>query len=183
MSEPGNHRAEEPELRPRPARPEFVVEPLRPRQEPTGTGVAVRAAVWAWVAVAVVMVGLGAVAGLEYRSLRSVLEATVARDGSGATASEIADTVTVTLLGSAAVAIVLLLLAGLGLALASSRRSLSGTLLLIVGLATVGAFVLFWSFMSGAGAIAGGVLQWGALVGAGIATAATLAAAFVLARK
>ncbi|SNT31528.1 hypothetical protein [Rhodococcoides kyotonense] len=172
MSESGS----DPEIRRPPPRPEFVVEPLRPRVEPTGPTVAFRVALCAWVAVAVVVLGLAAVVAFEYDGVRAALETSVQDAGSGATSSEVSDTVTVTLLGSGAVALLLLVFAGLGLSMAAARKVASGILLLVVGLATIGASMLFWSFMSDAGSIAAGVLQWGPLACAGFAGIATVAA-------
>lgn len=183
MSEPGNHRRPERELRQQPARPEFSVEPLRVRQERSTPGVAFRISVSAWAAVAVVIVGLAAVVGLEYTDVRSTLETSVAQSSSGATSSEIAETVKVTLLASGAAALLLLVLAGLGLSLARTRPKVSGALLLVVGLATIAASVLFRSFMSDAGSIASGVLQWGPLAGAGFAAIAVVAAGLALAGR
>lgn len=173
----------ESEFRRPPARPEFSVAPLRPHTEPTGPTPALRIALWAWAAVAVVLVGIAAVVALEYDDVRAALAVSVQDAGAGATSSEVADTVTATLLGSGAVALVLLLLAALGLSMAAAKRVASGILLLVVGLATVGACVLFWSFMSDAGSIASGVLQWGPLVGAGFAAIASVAAGIGMARK
>ncbi|WP_072803682.1 hypothetical protein [Rhodococcoides yunnanense] len=183
MNESGSHRRPEQELRQQPARPEIVVAPLRPRQEPTGPSVASRIATWAWAGVAVVIVGLAVVVALEYSQVRTTLEASVATNSSGATSSEIAETVTVTLLASGAVAVLLLVLAGLGLSLARTRRVASGTLLLVAGVATIGASILFFSFMSDASEVAGGVLHWGPLAGAGVAAVATIAAAIGLSRR
>jgi hypothetical protein len=197
VTEPENTRRE---LRPQPERPEFAVEPLRPRQESGGTrdsrgpSVAFRMALGAWAAVTVVALALAAVVALNYDAVRSALETAVSDDGSGATASEISDTVTVTLLGSAAVGAVLLIVAALGLSLAASGRSrshgalsglrsLSGVVLLVAGLAATGAFVLFWSFMSDAGSVAAGALQWAPLVGAGCAGIAAVAAGSGLSGK
>lgn len=197
MTEPENTRRE---LRPQPERPEFAVQPLRPRQESGGTrdsrgpSVAFRMALGAWAAVTVVALALAAVVALNYDAVRSALETAVSDDGSGATASEISDTVTVTLLGSAAVGAVLLIVAALGLSLAASGRSrshgalsglrsLSGVVLLVAGLAATGAFVLFWSFMSDAGSVAAGALQWAPLVGAGCAGIAAVAAGSGLSGK
>ncbi|MFC8178211.1 hypothetical protein ACFULT_04995 [Rhodococcus sp. NPDC057297] len=197
MTEPENTRRE---LRPQPERPEFAVQPLRPRQEsggtrdPRGPSVAFRMALGAWAAVTVVALALAAVVALNYDAVRSALETAVSDDGSGATASEISDTVTVTLLGSAAVGAVLLIVAALGLSLAASGRSrshgalsglrsLSGVVLLVAGLAATGAFVLFWSFMSDAGSVAAGALQWAPLVGAGCAGIAAVAAGSGLSGK
>ncbi|OZF04058.1 hypothetical protein [Rhodococcoides fascians] len=197
MTEPENTRRE---LRPQPERPEFAVEPLRPRQESGGTrdsrgpSVAFRMALGAWAAVTVVALALAAVVALNYDAVRSALETAVSDDGSGATASEISDTVTVTLLGSGAVGAVLLIVAALGLSLAASGRSrshgalsglrsLSGVVLLVAGLAATGAFVLFWSFMSDAGSVAAGALQWAPLVGAGCAGIAAVAAGSGLSGK
>lgn len=197
MTEPENTRRE---LRPQPERPEFAVQPLRPRQESGGTrdsrgpSVAFRMALGAWAAVTVVALALAAVVALNYDAVRSALKTAVSDDGSGATASEISDTVTVTLLGSAAVGAVLLIVAALGLSLAASGRSrshgalsglrsLSGVVLLVAGLAATGAFVLFWSFMSDAGSVAAGALQWAPLVGAGCAGIAAVAAGSGLSGK
>ncbi|OZC86129.1 hypothetical protein CH304_06370 [Rhodococcus sp. 15-649-1-2] len=191
MTEPENTRRE---LRPQPERPEFAVEPLRPRQDSRGSSVAFRMALGAWAAVTVVALALAAVVALKYDAVRSALETSVSDDGSGATASEISDTVTVTLLGSAGVGAVLLIVAALGLSLAASGRSrshgalsglrsLSGVVLLVAGLAATGAFVLFWSFMSDAGSVAAGALQWAPLVGAGCAGIAAVAAGSGLSGK
>ncbi|OZF55371.1 hypothetical protein [Rhodococcus sp. 14-2470-1a] len=196
MTEPENTRRE---LRPQPERPEFAVEPLRPRQDSRGSSVAFRMALGAWAAVTVVALALAAVVALNYDAVRSALETSVSDDGSGATASEISDTVTVTLLGSAGVGAVLLIVAALGLSLAASGRSrshgalsglrsLSGVVLLVAGLAATGAFVLFWSFMSDAGSVAAGALQsaalrWAPLVGAGCAGIAAVAAGSGLSGK
>jgi hypothetical protein len=173
----------ESEFRRPPERPEFSVEPLRPRTEPVGPNPTFRIALWAWVAVAAVLVGVASVVALEYDAVRAALEVSVQDAGPGATSSEVSDTVTATLLGSGAVALVLLLLAALGLSMAAATRVASGILLLVVGLGTIGACVLFWSFMSDAGSIAAGVLQWGPLAGAGFAAIATVAAGTGLARK
>ncbi|WP_020110767.1 hypothetical protein [Rhodococcus sp. 114MFTsu3.1] len=191
MTEPENTRRE---LRPQPERPEFAVEPLRPRQDSRGPSVAFRMTLGAWAAVTVVALALAAVVALNYDAVRSALETSVSDDGSGATASEISDTVTVTLLGSAGVGAVLLIVAALGLSLAASGRSrshgalsglrsLSGVVLLVAGLAATGAFVLFWSFMSDAGSVAAGALQWAPLVGAGCAGIAAVAAGSGLSGK
>ncbi|MGA9873817.1 MAG: hypothetical protein WBQ44_22095 [Rhodococcus sp. (in: high G+C Gram-positive bacteria)] len=137
----------------------------------------------AWAAVAVVSVALAAVVALKYNDVRGAMGATLARENTDATQAEITETVTVTLWGSAGVAALLLALAGLGLALASARKTVSGLVLLVVGLATIGAFVLFWSFMSDTDGIAADALQWGPLVGAAFAGVATVAAATGLAER
>lgn len=183
MTAPGNHRRPDPELRPRPERPEFVVEPLRARQEATGSGVAFRVTLSAWAAVLLVAVGLAAVVALSYDAVRRSLETSVAQDSSGASTTEVADTVSVTLLGSAAVGAVLLILAGVGLTLARAKRSVAGAILLPVGLAATGAFVLFWSFMTDTADVLSGALRWGPLVGAGLAVVATIAAGASLRSK
>lgn len=190
MTEPENTRRE---LRPQPERPEFAVEPLRPRPDSRGSSVAFRMALGAWGAVTVVALALAAVVALNYDAVRSALETAVSDDGSGATASEISDTVTVTLLGSAGVGAVLLIVAALGLSLAASqksesKKSVASVVLLVAGLAATGAFVLFWAFMSDAGSVAAGALQsaalrWAPLVGAGCAGIAAVAAGSGLARK
>lgn len=122
------------------------------------------------------MIGLAAVVGLDYHAVRDALALSVSEDSAGANSTAISDTVTVTLLGSGAVAVLLLVLAALGLSMAAARKSASGIVLLVVGLATIGAAIAFWSFMTDAGSISAGVLRWGPLVCAGMAAVATVAA-------
>nr|WP_296773692.1 hypothetical protein [Rhodococcus sp. (in: high G+C Gram-positive bacteria)] len=177
MSDPGRHRGQDPEFRPQPARPEFAVEPLRPREEPSSSSTAHRVCLLAWAGVAIVALALAAVVALRYDAVRAALETTVAQDSSGASTSAVSDTVTVTLLGSAAVTVVLLLVAGFGLSLAAARKPSSTIVLLVAGLLTIGASIAFWSFMSDAGSVAAGALRWGPLVAAGLAAVATVAAA------
>ncbi|WP_068372995.1 hypothetical protein [Rhodococcus sp. EPR-157] len=183
MTDPASHRRPDPVPRPQPERPEFAVRPLRPRDEPARPPVAFRVTLAAWAAVALVVLGIAAVVALNYDAVRDALETTVSKDSSGATATEVADTVTVTVLGSAAVAVTLLLVAGVGLSLASARKTLAGIILLIAGLATAGACMLFWTFTADAGDLAAGALRWGPLLGAGLAAIATVAAGTALARK
>lgn len=161
-------------MRPPPARPGFAVEPLRTRREASKPGIAYRVTLAAWVAVAVVFAGLAAVVALEYDAVRSALESAVQSQSSGARSAEVSDTVTVTLFGSAGVAVAILLVAGVGLAMASAGRAASIAVLLVAGLAAIGASILFWSFMSDTGSIAAGALQWGPLVAAGFGAVATV---------
>lgn len=183
MTDPASHRRPDPVPRPQPQRPEFAVRPLRPRDEPARPSVAFRVTLAAWAGVTLVVLGLAAVVALNYDAVRAALETTVSQNSSGATETEIADTVTVTVLGSAAVAVVLLLVAGVGLSLASARKPLAGIILLVAGLATTGACVLFWTFTADAGDLVAGALRWGPLLGAGLAALATVAAGTALARK
>ncbi|WP_338888971.1 hypothetical protein [Rhodococcus sovatensis] len=183
MTDPASHRRPDPAPRPQPERPEFAVRPLRPRDEPARPAVAFRVTLAAWAGVTLVVLGLAAVVALNYDAVRAALETTVSQDSSGATETAIADTVTVTVLGSAAVAVVLLLVAGVGLSLASARKSLAGSILLVAGLATTGACVLFWTFTADAGDLVAGVLRWGPLLGAGLAAVATVAAGAAMARR
>ena len=164
-------------VRPQPERPKIVVEPLRVRPEPTRSGGSTVVSLGAWAVVAAILIGLAAVVALNYEAVRAALDIAVSQNSSGATRSEVDDTVTATLLGSAAAAAVLILVAGVGLTLAASRRGVSGVILMAAGLATIGAFVLFWSFMSDAADIAAGALRWGPLAGAAVAAIATVAAA------
>lgn len=159
------------------------MEPLRHRSPQHSVGAAFRVSVAAWSAVAAVVLALAAVVAVNYDAVRGALERSVTRDGDGASAEAISDTATITLLGSGAVALVLLLLAAVGLSMAAARKSASGIVLLIVGLATIGASIAFWSFMSDAGAVAAGALQWGSLVCAGVAAVATVAASIGLSRR
>jgi hypothetical protein len=181
VSDPGRHRGPDPEFRPRPARPEFTVEPLRPREEPAASSAARRVLLFAWSAVTVIALALAAVVAVRYADVSGALKTTVAEDGSGATSSEVSDTVTVTLLGSAVVALVVLLLAGLGISLAAARKASSTIVLVIAGALAIGASIVFRSLMSDAGAVAAGALRWGPLVCAGFAAVATVGA--VLARR
>lgn len=184
MSDQGKHHRPndelpaEPDLRPKPERPEFTVEPLRTREEPPGSRLGYRLTLAAWVAVAIVFAGIAAVVALRYDAVRTALEASVQQQDPDASTTEVTDTVTVTLLGSGAVAAVVLVLAAGGLALASARKNASLVVLLVAGLAAIGASILFWSFMSEAGSIAAGVLQWGPYVAIGFAAIAVVSGCF-----
>ncbi len=179
MSEHGSHRREEPDLRPKPERPEFTVEPLRTREEPSKPRGGYGLTLAAWAGVALVFFGIAAVVALNYDAVRTGLVLSVQRQDPDASTSEVTDTVTVTLLGSAAVAAVVLVLAAGGLVLASARKKASLVVLAVAGLAAIGASILFWSFMSEAGSIAAGVLHWGPFVAVGFAALAVVSGCFV----
>ena len=174
VSEQGNHRRPEAEPRPQPQRPEFTVEPLRTREEAPRPSLAYRLNVASWVAVTVVFLAIAGVLALEYDAVRSALETSVQEQDSGASSAEVTDTVTVTLLGSAGVAAVILVLAGVGSMLAAGRKRGGALVLGFAALAAIGASLLFWSFMSEAGSIAAGALQWGPLLAAGLAVVAAV---------
>ncbi|MDJ0395296.1 hypothetical protein QMK17_18370 [Rhodococcus sp. G-MC3] len=179
MSDASSPRPPDPKLRPQPKRPALAVEPLRPREVVTRPSVAYRVALLMWGALALVVLALAAVAATEYDEVATALETMLARGSSGATDTDIADTAKVTLLGSAATAVLLLVVAGIGLSLSAARKSYAIIVLLVAGLGTIGASILFWSFMSDAASVAGGALRWGPLVCAGLAVIATVAASTI----
>ncbi len=177
VTEPKDHDRAKRELRAQPQRPEFAVQPLRARSPDSESTVAFRLAVGAWAAVLVVMIGLAAAVALNYDAVRDALELSVSEGSTGVTNAAISDTVTVTLLGSGVTALLLVLLAGLGLSMAAASKTAGRIILLVAGLAAIGASVVFRSFMSDAGSVAAGALLWGPLVCAGFAAIATVAAA------
>lgn len=177
VTEPKDFDGVKRELRAQPQRPEFAVQPLRTQSPDSESTVAYRIAAGAWAAVVVVMIGLAAIIASNYDAVRGALELSVSEGNAGATSAAISDTVTVTLLGSGVVALLLVLFAGLGLSMAAASKAAGRIVLLVVGLATIGASLVFWSFMSDAGSVAAGALAWGPLVCAGCAAISTVAAA------
>ena len=161
--------------RPQPPRPDVAVEPLRPRQEPTSS-VLPKVAGALWALTAALILALAAVVALNWESVLSGVENAVSQQDSTASAADVRNTASATLLSSGAAAAVLVLLGFVALNLLRNAAMSSKVLMGAVGLLTIGAAVTFSTFVSDASALLGGVLQWGPFVVAGTAAAATIVA-------
>ncbi|MDV8023435.1 hypothetical protein [Rhodococcus sp. IEGM 1330] len=161
--------------RPQPPRPDVAVEPLRPRQEPTSS-VLPKVASALWALTAALVLALAGIVALNWESVLSGVETAVLQQDSTASAADIRNTASATLLSSGAAAAVLVLLGFVALNLLRNAAMSSKVLMGAVGILTIGAAVTFWTFVSDAPALFGGVLQWGPFVVAATAAATTIAA-------
>ncbi|OZC41614.1 hypothetical protein BH92_06820 [Rhodococcoides fascians A21d2] len=161
--------------RPQPPRPDVVVEPLRPRQA-SAPSVLPKLATALWASTAVLVLALAAVVALNWESVLSSVETAVSQQDSTASAADLRNTASATLLSSGAASAVLILLGFVALNLLRGAATSSKVLMGAVGILTIGAAVTFSTFVSDAPALLGGVLQWGPFV-----VAATAAAAAVIA--
>ncbi|OZE34275.1 hypothetical protein CH259_19920 [Rhodococcus sp. 05-2254-4] len=161
--------------RPQPPRPDVAVEPLRPRQEPSRS-VLPKGASALWTLTAALILALAAVIALNWESVLSGVETAVSQQDSTASAADVRNTASATLLSSGAAAAVLVLLGFVALNLLRNAAVSSKVLMGAVGILTIGAAVTFSTFVSDASALLGGVLQWGPFVVAGTAAAATVVA-------
>lgn len=161
--------------RPQPPRPDVSVEPLRPRQEPTPS-VLPRLATALWVATAAIILALAAVIALNWEPVLAGVESAVSQQDSTASAADVRNTASATLLSSGAAGAVLVLLGFVALNLLRGAATSSKVLMGAVGLLTIGAAVTFSTFVSDAPALLGGFLQWGPFVVAAVAAAATVVA-------
>ncbi|MCZ4517863.1 hypothetical protein O4220_04985 [Rhodococcus ruber] len=161
--------------RPQPPRPDVVVEPLRPRQEHTPS-ILPRVATALWTFTAVLVLALAAVIALNWESVLSGVETAVSQQDSTASAADVRNTASATLLSSGAASAVLVLLGFVALNLLRGAATSSKVLMGAVGILTIGAAVTFSTFVSDAPALLGGVLQWGPFVVAAAAAAATVVA-------
>ncbi|MFD4179846.1 hypothetical protein [Rhodococcus sp. NPDC058514] len=157
----------QPPQRPQPPRPEFAAAPLRPA--PTDDAPrALTVARSAWIGSFAVLVGIAAATALKLSAVRDALESALSAERPGASQRDIADTVSLTLLGCASAAAVLLVAALICLQLLGRRNSAARMALAVVGVVSVAAAVVFWSLMVEAGEATGGVLEWAPLVYAGL---------------
>ncbi|MGW0177251.1 hypothetical protein ACWDUM_25795 [Rhodococcus sp. NPDC003322] len=145
--------------RPPPPRPEFHVEPRRPS---TGdaTPRPLRAAVGCWIASLAVLIGIAAATALDLADVRDALESSLAGESPDTSSADIADAVSLTLLGCAAAGAVLFVAALIGLQVLRARRAAGRIVLAVVGAASVAAAFVFWSLLADATDATGGVLQW-----------------------
>ena len=151
------------------------VEPLRPRHEPTPS-ILPRLATVLWTSTAVLVLALAAVIALNWESVLSGVESAVSQQDSTASATDVRNTASATLLSSGAASAILVLLGFVALNLLRGAATSSKVLMAAVGILTIGAAVTFSSFVSDAPAMFGGVLQWGPFVIAAVAAAATVVA-------
>jgi hypothetical protein len=119
---------------------------------------------------------LAAAIALNWESVLSGVETAVSQQDSTASAVDVRNTASATLLSSGAAAAVLVLLGFVALNLLRNAAMSSKVLMGAVGILTIGAAVTFSTFVSDASALLGGVLQWGPFVVAGTAAAATIVA-------
>lgn len=161
--------------RPQPPRPDVAVEPLRPRREPSRS-VLPKVATVLWTLTAALILALAASIALNWESVLSGVESAVSQQDSTASAADVRNTASATLLSSGAAAAVLVLLGFVALNLLRNAATSSKALMGAVGILTIGAAVTFSTFVSDASALLGGVLQWGPFVVAGTAVAATVVA-------
>ncbi|MDV6259852.1 hypothetical protein [Rhodococcoides yunnanense] len=161
--------------RPQPPRPDVFVEPLRPRQEPTHS-VLPKVAGALWALTAALMLALAAVIALNWEPVLSGVETAVSQQDSTASAADVRNTASATLLSSGAASAVLVLLGFVALNLLRGAATSSKVLMGAVGILTIGAAVTFSTFVSDAPALLGGVLQWGPFVVAAAAAGATVVA-------
>ncbi len=162
--------------RPQPPRPDVAVEPLRPRQEEPTPSVLPKVATALWALTAALVLALAAAIGLNWESVLTGVETAVSQQDSTASAADVRNTASATLLSSGAAAAVLMLLGFVALNLLRGAATSSKVLMGAVGILTIGAAVTFSTFVSDASALLGGVLQWGPFVVAGTAAAATVVA-------
>ncbi len=127
---------------------------------------------------AALVLGLAAAIALNWESVLSGVETAVSQQDSTASAADVRNTASATLLSSGAAAAVLVLLGFVALNLLRNAAMSSKVLMGAVGLLTIGAAVTFSTFVSDAPALLGGVLQWGPFVVAGTAAAATIVASY-----
>ncbi|WP_345349233.1 hypothetical protein [Rhodococcus olei] len=166
--------------RPPPPRPEFHVEPRRPDVGDAAPR-QLTVAAWCWIASFAVLIGIAAATLLDLADVRDALEAALAGESPTTSQRDIADAVSLTLLGCAGTAAVLVVAALIGLQLLRLRRPAGRIVLTVVGLLSVGAAFAFWSLLADAADATGGVLQWApalyaALVTIGVALLFTPAA-------
>lgn len=160
--------------RPVPPRPEFAVTPLR--AAPTdATPKAVAVSLSAWVGSFVVLAGIAGAIALDLGAVRDALEASVAADNPGDSATDITDTVNLTLIGSGAIAVVLILLGLLGIQLLRARKTAGRITLAVVGALSAAGGVGLWMLLSDAGDATAGVLQWAPLAYSALVVAGVLA--------
>lgn len=129
-----------------------------------------------WAVTAALILALAAAIALNWESVLSGVETAVSQQDSTASAADVRNTASATLLSSGAAAAVLVLLGFVALNLLRNAAMSSKVLMGAVGLLTIGAAVTFSTFVSDASALLGGVLQWGPFVVAGTAAAATIVA-------
>ncbi|OZF04240.1 hypothetical protein CH302_02115 [Rhodococcus sp. 15-2388-1-1a] len=129
-----------------------------------------------WALTAALILALAAAIALNWESVLSGVETAVSQQDSTASAADVRNTASATLLSSGAAAAVLVLLGFVALNLLRNAAMSSKVLMGAVGILTIGAAVTFSTFVSDASALLGGVLQWGPFVVAGTAAAATIVA-------
>ena len=151
------------------------VEPLRPWHEPTPS-ILPRLATALWTLTAVLVLALAAVIALNWEPVLSGVESAVSQQDSTASATDVRNTASATLLSSGAASAILVLLGFVALNLLRGAATSSKVLMGAVGILTIGAAVTFSSFVSDAPTLFGGVLQWGPFVIAAVAAAATVVA-------
>ncbi|OZD01842.1 hypothetical protein CH275_18805 [Rhodococcus sp. 06-235-1A] len=129
-----------------------------------------------WAVTTVIVLVLAAVIALNWEPVLSGVESAVSQQDSTASATDVRNTASATLLSSGAASAVLVLLGFVALNLLRGAATSSKVLMGAVGILTVGAAVTFSTFVSDAPALFGGVLQWGPFVVAATAAVATIVA-------
>ncbi|MGV8875652.1 MAG: hypothetical protein ACOH2Q_24225 [Rhodococcus sp. (in: high G+C Gram-positive bacteria)] len=175
MAEPENEPTARKPLRPQPARPDVAVEPLRPRQE-TAPSVLPKVAAALWALTATLVLALAAVIALNWETVLSTVGTAVLQQDSTASAADVRNTASATLVSSGAASAVLMLLGFVSLNLLRGGATSSKVSMGAVGILTIAAAVTFSTFVSDASALLGGVLLWGPFVVAATAVAATVVA-------
>lgn len=129
----------------------------------------------AWVGSFVVLAGIAGVVVSSLTDVRAALEASTAQDNPRYSPTDIADAVTVVLVGSGGAAIVLALLAILSLQLLRARKTAGRIMAAIVGAVSIAAGLGFMSLTSAADAVSGGVLMWAPLLYCALVAVAVIA--------
>ncbi|CCQ13453.1 putative uncharacterized protein (fragment), partial [Rhodococcus sp. AW25M09] len=148
---------------------------LRSRRE-TAPSTLPKVAKALWALTAGLVLVLAAAIALNWEAVLSAVETAVSQQDSTASATDVRNTASATLLSSGAASAVLMLLGFVALNLLRGGATSSKVLMGAVGILTIGAAVTFSTFVSDASALLGGVLQWGPFVVAATAAAATIVA-------
>ncbi len=158
-----------PSHRPPPPRPEFRVEPRHPHVDDAMPR-QVTAAMWFWFASFAVLIGIVAATLIDVHDVRGALESALAGESPRTSQRDVADAVSLTLLGCGAAAAVLVVAALIGLQLLRLRRRAGRVTLAVTGALSVAAAFVFWSLLADAADATGGVLQWAPALYAALVT-------------
>lgn len=158
-----------PAHRPPPPRPEFRVESRRPAVDDAPPR-QLAVSIGFWIASFAVLVGIVAATVIDVHDVRDALESALAGERPSTSQRDVADAVSLTLLGCAAAAAVLVVAVLIGLQLVRLRRGIGRTVLAGTGVLSVGAAFLFWSLLADAADATGGVLQWAPALYAALVT-------------
>ncbi|MFD4470314.1 hypothetical protein ACFWPA_18705 [Rhodococcus sp. NPDC058505] len=156
---PAARAAAAPGRRPPPPRPDFRMRPRRPESD-AGPPRPATAALLAWGSSLALLAGIAAATVLDAPAVRDAIESALAAQNPGSSRRDVADVVSLTLLGAASIAALLAVATLIGMQLLRARRPTGRIVLIAVGTLSIAAAFGFWSLLAEAATSVGAAARW-----------------------